>query len=66
MLCLLLLSATGDRSHLKDLREKSLMLSQNLYNDYKSRTGARKLIDKMMKAAQYKQAGFGVVNDEHI
>ena len=26
------------------------MLSQNLYNDYKSRTGARKLIDKMMKA----------------
>lgn len=32
------------------------MLSQNLYNDYKSRTGARKLIDKMMKAAQYKQA----------
>lgn len=25
------------------------MLSQNLYNDYKSRTGARKLIDKMIK-----------------
>ena len=47
-------------------KRKSLMLSQNLYNDYKSRTGARKLIDKMMKAAQYKQAGFGVVNDEHI
>ena len=66
MLCLLLLSATGDRSHLKDLREKSLMLSQNLYNDYKSRTEARKLIDKMMKAAQYKQADFGVINDEHI
>lgn len=42
------------------------MLSRDLYNDYKSRTGARKLIDKMMKAAQYKQADFGVVNDEHI
>lgn len=34
--------------------------------NYKSRTGARKLIDKMMKAAQYKQADFGVINDEHI
>ena len=33
MLCLLLLLATGDRSHLKDLREKSLRLLQNLYND---------------------------------
>ena len=42
------------------------MLSQNLYNDYKSRTGARKLIDKMMKAAQYKQAGFGVINHKYI
>lgn len=42
------------------------MLSQNLYNDYKSRTGARKLIDKMMKAAQYKQTDFGVINYEHI
>ena len=57
MLCLLLLSATGDRSHLKDLREKSLMLSQNLYNDYKSRTGARKLIDKMMKAGLIEKVG---------
>ena len=66
MLCLLLLSATGDRSHLKDLREKSLRLLRDLYNDYKSRTGARKLIDKMMKAAQYKQAGFGVINHEYI
>jgi hypothetical protein len=26
-----------------------LRLLQNLYNDYKSRTGARKLIDKMIK-----------------
>ena len=34
--------------------------------NYKSRTGARKLIDKMMKAAQYKQAGFGVINHEYI
>lgn len=34
MLCLLLLLATGDRSHLKDLREKRLRLLQNLYNDY--------------------------------
>lgn len=42
------------------------MLSQNLYNDYKSRTGARKLIYKMMKEAQYKQAGFGVINYEYI
>ena len=42
------------------------MLSQNLYNDYKSRTGARKLIDKMMKEAQYKQGGFGVINHEYI
>ena len=58
--------AVGYRGQEPPEREKSLMLSQNLYNDYKSRTGARKLIDKMMKAAQYKQAGFGVVNDEHI
>ena len=42
------------------------MLSQNLYNDYKSRTGARKLIYKMMKEAQYKQADFGVINNEYI
>lgn len=42
------------------------MLSRDLYNDYKSRTGARKLIDKMMKAAQYKQADFGVINHEYI
>ena len=34
--------------------------------NYRSRTGARKLIDKMMKAAQYKQAGFGVINHEYI
>lgn len=53
----LLLSATGDRSHLKDLREKSLRLLQNLYNDYKSRTGARKLIDKMMKAGLIEKVG---------
>ena len=57
MLCLLLLLATGDRSHLKDLREKSLRLLQNLYNDYKSRTGARKLIDKMMKVGLIEKVG---------
>lgn len=30
---------------------------QNLYNDYKSRTGARKLIDKMMKAGLIEKVG---------
>lgn len=33
------------------------MLSQNLYNDYKSRTGARKLIDKMMNAGLIEKVG---------
>ena len=33
------------------------MMSQNLYNDYKSRTGARKLIDKMMKAGLIEKVG---------
>ena len=35
------------------------MLSQNLYNDYKSRTGARKLIDKMIKADLIEKIGEG-------
>ena len=33
------------------------MMSQNLYNDYKSRTGARKLKEKMMKVGLIEKVG---------